>query len=81
MFASSPAVSALEHPVYDLWVTGCADPVAPPPEGTPDAAKGAAPPATAGAGQGSRPADTAGGQGSPPQADQGVEESTAPRSE
>jgi hypothetical protein len=25
MFASSPALSALEHPVYDLWVTGCKD--------------------------------------------------------
>ena len=24
MFASSPALSAMEHPVYDLWVTGCA---------------------------------------------------------
>jgi hypothetical protein len=23
MFASSPALSALEHPIYDLWVTGC----------------------------------------------------------
>lgn len=23
MFASSPAVSALEHPVYDLWVVDC----------------------------------------------------------
>jgi len=23
MLASSPAVSALEHPVYDVWVTGC----------------------------------------------------------
>lgn len=23
MFASSPALSAMEHPVYDLWVTGC----------------------------------------------------------
>ena len=23
MFASSPALSALEHPVYDLWVIGC----------------------------------------------------------
>ncbi len=23
MFASSPSVSAMEHPVYDLWVTGC----------------------------------------------------------
>lgn len=23
MFASSPGLSALEHPVYDIWVTGC----------------------------------------------------------
>jgi hypothetical protein len=23
MFASSPAVSSLEHPVYDVWVTDC----------------------------------------------------------
>lgn len=29
MFASSPAVSALEHPVYDLWVVDCAEPVTP----------------------------------------------------
>ena len=27
MFASSPAVSALEHPVYDIWVIDCADPI------------------------------------------------------
>ena len=25
MFASSPALAAMEHPVYDLWVTGCKD--------------------------------------------------------
>jgi hypothetical protein len=25
MFASSPALSALEHPIYDIWVTGCKD--------------------------------------------------------
>lgn len=25
MFASSPAVSAMEHPVYDLWVLDCKD--------------------------------------------------------
>ncbi len=25
MFASSPALSAMEHPVYDVWVTGCKD--------------------------------------------------------
>jgi hypothetical protein len=29
MFASSPAVSALEHAVYDIWVIDCADPVTP----------------------------------------------------
>jgi hypothetical protein len=23
MFASSPALSAMEHPVYDVWVLGC----------------------------------------------------------
>lgn len=28
MFASSPALSALEHPIYDLWVTGCKAPEA-----------------------------------------------------
>lgn len=26
MFASSPAISSLEHPVYDLWITGCRHP-------------------------------------------------------
>ena len=25
MFASSPALSAMEHPVYDLWVLDCRD--------------------------------------------------------
>ena len=25
MFASSPALSALEHPVYDVWVLDCRD--------------------------------------------------------
>jgi hypothetical protein len=25
MFASSPALSAMEHPVYDIWVTACKD--------------------------------------------------------
>ena len=25
MFASSPALSALEHPVYDIWVLDCTD--------------------------------------------------------
>jgi len=30
MFATSPALSALEHPVYDIWVADCADPAARP---------------------------------------------------
>ena len=30
MFGSSPALSALEHPVYDVWVVDCADPIAAP---------------------------------------------------
>lgn len=27
MFASSPALNALEHPVYDVWVIDCKDPI------------------------------------------------------
>jgi hypothetical protein len=29
MFASSPSLSALEHPVYDVWVIDCAEPLEP----------------------------------------------------
>ena len=29
MFASSPSLSALEHPVYDVWVVACAEPLEP----------------------------------------------------
>jgi hypothetical protein len=38
MFAESPGLSGVEHPVYDVWLTGCRDPKAPPPvvEETPD---------------------------------------------
>lgn len=31
MFASSPALSPMDHPVYDVWVLDCLEP--PPPEG------------------------------------------------
>ena len=31
MFAESPGLSAVEHPVFDVWLTGCRDPSAPPP--------------------------------------------------
>ena len=45
MFASSPAVSALEHPVYDVWVVDCEGPL-PPPAALPSSggAPAAAPP-------------------------------------
>jgi hypothetical protein len=38
MFAESPGLNAVEHPVYDVWLTGCRDPNAPPPavEAPPD---------------------------------------------
>lgn len=25
MFASSPSISAMDHPIYDVWVVGCTD--------------------------------------------------------
>lgn len=30
MFASSPGLSALEHPVYDVWLLDCREPLAAP---------------------------------------------------
>ena len=27
MFAESPGLNAIEHPIFDLWLTGCAQPV------------------------------------------------------
>ena len=51
MFADSPGLNAVEHPVFDVWLTDCAQPRAtaqrPPPAGTPPGAAaplGAAPP-------------------------------------
>ena len=31
MLAESPGLNAVEHPVYDVWLTGCRDPSAPKP--------------------------------------------------
>lgn len=31
MLAESPGLNAVEHPVYDVWLTGCFDPSAPKP--------------------------------------------------
>jgi len=42
MFAESPGLNAVQHPIYDVWLTGCRDPKAPPPvvETTPDTGTG-----------------------------------------
>jgi hypothetical protein len=51
VFASSPGLHAVEHPIYDVWLTDCKNPVvaaAPPPEPAPaPAAQPAKPPAAA----------------------------------
>jgi hypothetical protein len=31
MFAESPGLNAVDHPIFDVWLTGCRDPNAPPP--------------------------------------------------
>lgn len=31
MFAESPGLNGLEHPILDVWLVGCRDPNAPPP--------------------------------------------------
>jgi hypothetical protein len=50
MFAASPGLHAVEHPIYDVWLTDCKNPVvaaAPPPEAAPPPpAQPAKPPAT-----------------------------------
>jgi hypothetical protein len=35
MFASTPSISALQHPIYDVWVLRCRDPVDPESPSTP----------------------------------------------
>jgi hypothetical protein len=50
MFASSPGLHAVEHPIYDVWLKDCKNPVvaaAPPPDASPAAAAPAAKPAAA----------------------------------
>ncbi len=31
MFAQSPGLNGVEHPIYDVWLINCRDPAAPPP--------------------------------------------------
>ena len=45
MFASTPALNALEHPTYDVWVINCKTQEPAKPE-EPESAPGAAPPAS-----------------------------------
>jgi hypothetical protein len=42
MFASSPGHSAMEHPVYDVWVLNC-EPAVPPPSTSSSAPSGKSP--------------------------------------
>ena len=51
MFASSPGLHAVEHPIYDVWLTDCKNPLVaatappePPPAAAAPPAKPAAPP-------------------------------------
>ena len=49
VFAASPGLHAVEHPIYDVWLTDCKNPVvavtAPPPEAAPPPVTPAKPPA------------------------------------
>ena len=49
VFAASPGLHAVEHPIYDVWLTDCKNPVvavtAPPPEAAPPTVTPAKPPA------------------------------------
>lgn len=37
MFAESPGLNAVEHPIFDVWLTGCNQPMAPRAAGRPSA--------------------------------------------
>jgi hypothetical protein len=52
MFASSPGLHAVEHPIYDVWLTDCAQPAG---GAVAQAPAPAPPPATAPAGSGRKP--------------------------
>ena len=43
MFATSPALSAMDHPIYDVWILDCIDPNAPKPPKADAVSKEAAP--------------------------------------
>jgi hypothetical protein len=39
MFAESPGLNAIEHPIFDVWLTGCEQPTKPAPAGRGTAAR------------------------------------------
>ncbi len=47
MFAASPGLHGVEHPIYDVWLTGCKDPDTTMVSAQPDPPKPAAPPPAA----------------------------------
>ncbi len=61
VFAASPGLHALEHPVYDVWLTGCKGGTRPVAEETPAVQRAPAPRqgTPQGQGQGTRPQQTA----------------------
>lgn len=61
MFASSPALSAMDHPVYDVWVLNCTGKEEPPPPAPADQAdeEPQAPEAAASAPDGDTPSEAA----------------------
>ena len=47
MFASSPGLHAVEHPIYDVWLTDCSQPIQPPAPVAQSTTPSPAPPAPA----------------------------------
>jgi hypothetical protein len=67
VFAASPGLHAVEHPIYDVWLTDCKNPVvavtAPPPEAAPPPVTPAKPPTAPR--RGAQPAQAAPQPGAP----------------
>jgi hypothetical protein len=71
MFAASPGLHAVEHPIYDVWLTDCKNPVvavAPPPEAAPPPPAQPAKPPPPASPRRSGQAQAAPPQAAPPQA-------------
>ena len=66
MFAESPGLHAVEHPVFDVWLTNCKTNAAPAPSGSAEKSAPAAPPAEAPAAAPPPPAAAAAAPPPPP---------------